>query len=67
MPGRAVLRVVRVGRVTADPTGLGMFPTWAFSWPANRRVMYNRASADAEGKPWDPSRAGIVWLKLSVV
>jgi formate dehydrogenase major subunit len=48
-------------RNTADATGLGMFHTWAFSWPANRRVMYNRASADAEGKPWDPKRVGIQW------
>ena len=48
-------------RSTADPTGLGMFPNWGFSWPANRRVMYNRASADAAGKPWDPKRPGIVW------
>ncbi len=48
-------------RSTADPTGLGLFPNWAFSWPANRRVMYNRASADAEGKAWDPTRPGIVW------
>jgi formate dehydrogenase major subunit len=48
-------------RSTADPTGLGMFHNWTFSWPANRRVMYNRASADAEGKPWDPSRVGIKW------
>jgi formate dehydrogenase major subunit len=48
-------------RSTADPTGLGMFHNWAFSWPANRRVMYNRASADAEGHPWDPKRSGIQW------
>ena len=48
-------------RVTTDPTGLGMYHNWAFSWPANRRVMYNRASADAEGKAWDPKRPGIVW------
>jgi formate dehydrogenase major subunit len=48
-------------RQTADPTGLGMFHDWAFSWPANRRVMYNRASADAEGRPWDPQRVGIRW------
>ncbi len=48
-------------RNNADPTGLGMFHNWGFSWPANRRVMYNRASADAEGKPWDPKRAGIAW------
>ena len=44
-------------RNNADPLGLGMFHQWAFSWPANRRVMYNRASADAQGKPWD-SEAG---------
>ncbi|HXM77230.1 MAG TPA: molybdopterin dinucleotide binding domain-containing protein, partial [Thermoanaerobaculia bacterium] len=48
-------------RSTADPTGLGMYPNWGFSWPANRRIMYNRASADATGKPWDPKRPGIVW------
>src|SRR5688572_7763746 len=48
-------------RDNSDPTGLGMFHDWAFSWPANRRVMYNRASADAAGKPWDPLRAGIAW------
>ena len=38
-----------------------MYHNWTFSWPANRRVMYNRASADAEGKPWDPTRVGIKW------
>jgi formate dehydrogenase major subunit len=48
-------------RSTADPAGLGMYHNWAFSWPANRRIMYNRASADAEGKAWDPKRPGIVW------
>jgi formate dehydrogenase major subunit len=44
-----------------DPTGMGFFPEWAWSWPLNRRVLYNRASADLEGKPWDPKRAGIQW------
>jgi formate dehydrogenase major subunit len=48
-------------RNTADPSGLGMYPNWAFAWPSNRRIMYNRASADAQGKPWDPKRPGIVW------
>src|ERR1700682_1110272 len=48
-------------RNNADPTGLGMYHNWAFSWPANRRIMDNRASADAEGKPWDPTRVGIKW------
>jgi formate dehydrogenase major subunit len=44
-----------------DPTGLGVYPQWAWSWPANRRVLYNRASLDAAGKPWDPTRAPIRW------
>jgi formate dehydrogenase major subunit len=44
-----------------DPTGLGFYPNWAWSWPLNRRVLYNRASADLAGKPWDPKRPGIVW------
>ena len=48
-------------RGTDDPTGMGYFHNWAWSWPANRRVLYNRASADAEGNPWDPERPGITW------
>jgi len=48
-------------RNNADPGGLGMYHEWAFSWPANRRVMYNRASADADGRPWDATRPGIQW------
>ena len=48
-------------RGTSDPTGLGYFHDWAWSWPANRRILYNRASADADGKPWDPTRPGIHW------
>jgi formate dehydrogenase major subunit len=48
-------------RLATDPMGLGAFHNWGFSWPANRRVLYNRASADAAGKPWDPARSGISW------
>src|SRR5207237_544030 len=44
-----------------DPTGMGFYPNWAWSWPLNRRVMYNRASADLDGKPWDATRPGIKW------
>ncbi|MEV6103446.1 formate dehydrogenase-N subunit alpha [Streptomyces sp. NPDC051940] len=44
-----------------DPTGMGFYPNWAWSWPVNRRVLYNRASADAAGRPWDPERPGIAW------
>ncbi len=48
-------------RGTDDPSGLGLHHGWAFSWPANRRVLYNRASADGDGEPWDQDRAGIRW------
>ena len=48
-------------RGTEDPSGLGIYPNWAWSWPANRRVLYNRASCDLEGKPWDPARRQIWW------
>ena len=46
---------------TTDPDDAGIYPNWAFSWPANRRILYNRASADLNGKPWDPSRKLIEW------
>jgi formate dehydrogenase major subunit len=48
-------------RGTEDPSGLGVYPNWAWSWPANRRVLYNRASCDPEGKPWDAERKQIWW------
>jgi formate dehydrogenase major subunit len=44
-----------------DPTGLGIFPNYSWSWPANRRILYNRASSDASGTPWDPTRAPLRW------
>jgi formate dehydrogenase major subunit len=48
-------------RGTEDPSGLGIYPNWGWSWPANRRVLYNRASCDLEGKPWDASRRQVWW------
>jgi formate dehydrogenase major subunit len=48
-------------RGTDDPSGLGIYPNWAWSWPANRRVLYNRASCDLDGKPWDASRRQVWW------
>ncbi len=48
-------------RDLSDPTGLGVYPNWGYAWPANRRILYNRASADKDGKPWDPSRKYLAW------
>jgi formate dehydrogenase major subunit len=44
-----------------DPTGLGLFPQWAWCWPVNRRIIYNRASVDLDGKPRNPAKAVIKW------
>ena len=41
-------------RDNSDPTGIGNTVNWAFAWPANRRVLYNRASCDPSGKPFNP-------------
>ena len=48
-------------RMTADPDDAGIAPNWTFAWPANRRILYNRASADPKGKPWDEARTLIKW------
>jgi formate dehydrogenase major subunit len=52
-------------RGTDDPSGLGIYPGWAWSWPANRRVLYNRASCDLAGRPWDPERRQIWWSEAA--
>ena len=48
-------------RDNSDPYGVGQTLNWAWSWPANRRILYNRASSDPSGKPWDPRRRLIAW------
>ena len=48
-------------RNNTDPDDTGAFPTWAWSWPVNRRILYNRASADIDGQPWDPTRKLLWW------
>jgi formate dehydrogenase major subunit len=48
-------------RDNSDPDDTGAYPNWSFSWPLNRRILYNRASADLQGNPWDPSRKLIAW------
>lgn len=48
-------------RGKADPTGLGLYPEWAWCWPLNRRIIYNRASVDLEGNPRDPKRPLLKW------
>jgi formate dehydrogenase major subunit len=48
-------------RKKADPTGLGLYPEWSWCWPLNRRIIYNRASVDLDGKPRDQKRPLLKW------
>jgi formate dehydrogenase major subunit len=48
-------------RDNSDPSGIGQTLNWAWAWPANRRVLYNRASCDPSGKPYNPARKLISW------
>jgi formate dehydrogenase major subunit len=36
-------------------------PNWGFAWPHNRRIMYNRASADPDGRPWSERKKYVWW------
>jgi formate dehydrogenase major subunit len=36
-------------------------PEWGWAWPANRRILYNRASADPDGKPWSERKRYVWW------
>ena len=48
-------------RDNSDPSGMGVYGQWGFCWPANRRILYNRASADPEGKPWSEKKKYVFW------
>nr|AUN36805.1 selenocysteine-containing formate dehydrogenase O alpha subunit [uncultured bacterium] len=46
----------------ADPPGVNNAErNWGWAWPANRRVLYNRASADLNGKPWSDRKKWVWW------
>jgi formate dehydrogenase major subunit len=59
--GKPVNMMARRGK--EDPTGLGLYPNWSWTWPVNRRIIYNRASVDPQGQPWDPKRPLLKWNK----
>jgi len=40
---------------------IALFPNWAWAWPVNRRILYNRASVDPQGKPYQPQKPVIEW------
>jgi len=49
-------------RDKADDSGIMLYPKWAWAWPVNRRIIYNRASVDPTGKPWNPKKPVIEFV-----
>jgi formate dehydrogenase major subunit len=48
-------------RNPVDESGIGLYSEWAWCWPINRRIIYNRAAVDRYGKPWDSQHPVITW------
>jgi len=48
-------------RDNKDTSSIGLYPNWSYVWPSNRRIIYNRASVDLNGNPWDAKRPVIKW------
>lgn len=46
---------------TPEQEKIGLFPNWSYAWPMNRRIIYNRASVDKQGRPWNPDKPVIQW------
>ncbi len=47
---------------TPDKYNIGLFPKWSWSWPVNRRIIYNRASVDLDGNPFAPQKPVVAWV-----
>ena len=53
--------VNQTARRMAWPMQSWVAPEWGWAWPANRRILYNRASADPRGRPWSAAKAYVWW------
>jgi formate dehydrogenase major subunit len=40
---------------------IGLYPNWSWCWPVNRRILYNRASVDLDGNPFNSGKSVISW------
>lgn len=59
--GTGVFMPAAERRGLKDPGDLGVYPYWGWAWPANRRILYNRASARPDGRPWSEETKLIWW------
>ena len=46
---------------TPEQAKIGLYPNWTWAWPLNRRVLYNRASVNAKGVPYQPQKPVMTW------
>ena len=46
---------------TPEQANIGLYPKWTWCWPVNRRILYNRASVNLDGVPYNPKKAVISW------
>ena len=53
--------MARRDNVDVHPAGIGLYSNWSWSWPVNRRIIYNRASCNPAGEPFDPARFTVRW------
>jgi formate dehydrogenase major subunit len=53
--------MARRDNVDSHPAGIGTYSNWAWAWPLNRRILYNRASCNAKGQPFDRARSVMHW------
>ena len=58
---QVINRLRKRGTTDSATHPIGLYPNWAWAWPVNRRIIYNRASMDLNGNAWDPSRAVLSW------
>ena len=49
------------GTVDTSLNQVGLYPNWSWCWPRNRRIIYNRASVDLDGNPWNPEHPVLRW------
>jgi formate dehydrogenase major subunit len=54
-------KMARRNTVDSHPKQIGLYSNWSWCWPLNRRIIYNRASVDLNGNPWDSERPVITY------
>jgi formate dehydrogenase-N alpha subunit len=54
-------KCARRSMVDTHPKQIGLYSNWSWCWPLNRRIIYNRASVDLDGIPWDSEQPVILY------